>query len=217
MRYHAFFLISLGICFGFSCSPSPDSGTSHADTSFVNSKEVATAESDRPMASVGDIQAAYSEVTERRKRGELDSVSFEYSCREGETSGTVTYFSHDGDLQLVVHRYSEYSHYSAEDYYFVRDSALYFAFLKGVSWSFEDGPEGATRDNIRERRLYLLDQQPVKCLQKEYVIRSHANDNPRPETLANTEVDCASSSSSLLAAYRQLLQHRNNPPASGCL
>lgn len=215
--------LAIFICVVFlaaSCTQRSDSGVGSSDTASsgttsVDSVRVIVPEPDEPIASVEAIQEAYSGVMDRWKSGGLDSVSFEYSCRNGETSGSVTYFSQDGDLQLMVHRYNEYSHYSAEDHYFVRDSMLYFAFLKGVSWSFDDGPEGATRDNITEQRIYLLDQQPVQCLEKKYVIRSHSGDNPRPETVANNQVDCTSASS-LLAVYRRLLQHHGNPPPSGC-
>lgn len=203
-------------CFLFSCTQGPDSNAVESDAPSSDSIAVSTVERDKPIESVEDIQEAFTGIMKQWEGGALDSVSFEYSCHNGGRSGTVSYYSQDGDLRLIVHRYSEYSHYSAEDQYFVRDSTLFFSFLKGISWSFEDGPEGSVRDNITERRTYLLGNQPVKCLEKKYVIRSQIKDKPRPESLPNMEVDCTSSPS-LLKSYAQLLQHHRNPPASGCL
>lgn len=216
MKSKLVLLITFGICCAFSCTQGPDSNAVESDIQTTDSLVVHTPESERPIQSVEDIQDAYTGVVEQWDRGALDSVSFEYTCGNGERSGTVSYFSQEGNLRLIIHRYSEYSHYSAEDQYFVRDSILYFAFLKGISWTFEEGPEGSTRDNITEQRVYLLDMQPVKCLEKKYIIRSQVKENPLPESVPNKEVKCASSSS-LVKSYHQLLQHHRNPPASGCL
>ncbi len=210
-----------GVFLAVSCSPGSDSGEASSDPASsdrmaVPAENIAASEPDKPLQSVEDIQKAYAVIAAQREARSLDSVVLEYSCNNGEKSGTVAYYSKDGEVNLIVHRYAEYSHYSAEDQYFVRDSMLFFAFLKGVSWSFEEGPEGSTRDNIKEKRIYLLDKKPVRCLEKNYVIRSQIKDNPDPETVPDREVDCGSSGS-LLKSFAQLAEYRQNPPPSGCL
>ena len=214
MKSNLVLRIIFASCFLFSCTQGSDSNTVKSEDQSIDSLADHVFEPDKPIGSIEDIQGAYSAVVKQMEGGVLDSVSFEYSCGDGERSGKVSYYSHEGDLQLIVHRYSEYSHYSAEEQYFVRDSTLFFTFLKEVSWSFEEGPEGAVRDNITERRTYLLDKEPVKCLEKKYVIRSQIRDNPRPEIVPNQDVDCTSS---LLKRYPQLMQHHRKAPDSGCL
>jgi len=184
-------------------TPTRDTLTDSVDTAF---------RADRMFTNVDEIQETYSFVMKQLENGIMDSTSFKYSC-QGEKGGTVTYFSDEGKLRLIVHRYHEYDHYSAVDRYFVEKDRLYFAHLNGVSWSFEDG--GGTRDNVKEQRIYVVNQQPIRCLEKSYAIRSKASDNPNPETLANKEVDCKSPAS-VIGPYRLLLKYREKG-TSGCL
>ena len=144
-------------------------------------------------STVEDIKKVYTATNEKLKSQSLDSVSYMYNCND-EISGTVTYYSESGKLKLIKHSYSEYSHFTAVDHYYVSDDNLFFAHLKGVSWSFESGraAEGATKDNITEQRLYVVKKLPVLCLEKKYIKRSHAQDNPLPENVPNKEVECKS-------------------------
>lgn len=216
MKMKRLFILFLGTCFAFSCTQGTDSHTVKSDNIDLDNLSDTVPEPEMPIQSIEDIQQAYSTVIKQVESMVLDSVSFEYSCGNGERSGSVSYYSHDGDLQLIVHRYAEYSHYSAEEQYLVRDSTLFFNFLKEISWSFEEGPEGSVRDHIRESRTYLLDKEPVKCLEKKYVIRSQITNNPRPETVPNEEIDC-NSASSLLKKFPVLKNHYEKAPESGCL
>jgi len=199
-----------------SCTQQPETNTGqHVQTpiqdTLIDSVDT-VAKANRMLTTVAGIQETYSSVMKQLESGAMDSTSFKYSC-QGEKGGTVTYFSNEGQLRLVVHRYHEYDHYSAVDRYFVEEGRLYFAYLNGVSWSFEDG--GGTRDNVKEQRIYVVNQRPIRCLEKKYAIRSKAGDNPRPETVANKEVDCKSPAS-IIGPYRILLKYREKG-TSGCL
>ncbi len=165
------------------------------------------------LSTVEDIRRSYTATIGKLQRGELDSASFTYDC-SGERSGTVSYFTEAGNLKMIIHRYSEYSHYSATDRYFVQDNQLYFAYLNGVSWTF-DGAEGATRDDITEQRIYLVDEKPVKCLEKKYTTRSAATDNPKSETVPSKDVKCKPAAA-ILKPYQILLKYHNKP-APSCL
>jgi hypothetical protein len=83
-----------------------------------------------------------------------------------------------------------------------------------VSWTF-DGAEGATRDDITEQRIYLVNELPVKCLEKKYSTRSNTTNNPRPETIANKEAKCRSAAD-ILKPYRLLTKYHNKT-APACL
>jgi hypothetical protein len=160
--------------------------------------------------SVADIQSLFTEISAKLDRKALDSTTFKYDCN-GEKNGTVTYFSENGNLRLIEHRYNEYSHYSATDRYFSVNDTLFFAYQKSTAWSFESGPEGSTRDNITEYRAYLVNSKPVKCLEKKYVIRSQVADKPKPEALPNKATDC-SVVKSLLSSYEKLKQYNGKTP-----
>jgi hypothetical protein len=204
------------ILFLHSCTRQPDKNTTQHQpipTKDTLTDTVDTAIKDnRMLTTVADIQKRYSSVIKQLETGAMDSTSFKYSC-QGEKGGTVTYFTDEGQLRLVIHRYHEYDHYSAVDCYFVENEKLYFAHLKGISWSFDDG--GGTIDNVKEQRIYVINQRPIRCLEKKYTIRSKASKNPHPESVANTEVDCKPPAS-IIGPYRILLKHIDNS-TSGCL
>ena len=174
---------------------------------------VSISNSDTIPRHIEGIKKTYEMTLAQLKNGVLDSTSFKYSCNN-ERNGTVSYFLDKGALRMIVHRYNEYSHHSAEDYYFVKDSILFFTYFERVSWSF-DGPEGSTKDNVTEQRVYLIDQKPIRCLEKKFVVRSKESNNPKSETVANKEVSCASLES-VINPFLVLLKHRENP-TSTCL
>lgn len=161
------------------------------------------AEPEKAPDNVESIQKAYSSVMTQLETGKLDSVSFKYSCNE-EKKGTVTYFSENGKLRMIAHQYSEYDHHSATERYFVKDSVLFFVYASRTLWAFKDG--GGTKDDVTEQRTYLVDDKPIRCLEKKFVV---------PATAENKEVDCTSQKS-VITPYQLLLKHRDQP-TSGCL
>ena len=169
------------------------------------------ADTEEAPVTIDAIKKTYAMISKKFQDGELDSTSFKYDCN-GEKGGTVSYFSDKGKLRMVVHRYHEYDHYSAVDRYFVKDSTVFFAHLTSISWAFEDGSQGTTRDNIKEQRTYLIKQEPVRCLEKKYTLRSDARNNPAPDSVPNNEVGCQSVKP-LLSSYALLVkyQHKSAP------
>ncbi len=166
------------------------------------------------LRSVTDIQKAYSDIIKQKESGSLDSTSFKYNCGN-EKSGTVSYFSNKTELKIIIHRYSEYDHYNAEDYYYIQEGKVIFSHRKSITWAFEDGPEGATKDNITEQRIYLINEKPLKCLEKKYVIHSKSANNPRSENVQNKEVDCGSLKS-VIKPFEMLTKYQLKAP-SRCL
>lgn len=210
-------IMLIGLLFCNSCMDrsAPGKGQSRKDLAAdsLTASSDALKLQEKSLRTIPDIQQAYATVSTKLKSGALDSVSFKYSCNN-EKSGTVSYFSEKGQLRLVVHRYNEYSHFSGVDQYFVKDSTLFFVYRNSILWSFS-GPQGSTKDSITEQRTYLINQRPVRCLQKTFVVRSHAAHNPRSETVPGKEVDCTSVKS-VIKAYRLLIKYHNNT-TTGCL
>jgi len=171
---------------------------------------------DRPR-SVAEIREAYAFTVDQMNSGQLDSVSFKYNCQQ-ERSGTVTYFSEKGILRIIRHQYAEYDHHEATDQYFLNnDSTLFFAHLKRLSWSFESvvGKDGATKDDIKEQRIYIVDKEAIQCLEKKFTTRSTSSDNPKPEAVPNKQVACRPIKP-LLKDLQQLLDFRHSEDHS-CL
>lgn len=179
-----------------------------ADTSTGH---ISTVNAETSISSVAGIQKSFQQTFELYKNRSLDSTSFKYDCN-GETGGAVSYFTTNGNLRLIVHRYHEYDHHEAEDRYFVNEGSLYFAHTKSLAWSFDSGPEGATRDQITEQRSYLLNNAAVKCLEKKYEIRKHAGINPNPDSVPNKQVDCKKAKSTTSNFEKLKLYWKNEAP-----
>jgi hypothetical protein len=160
------------------------------------------------------IQSTYELISNEMNNGLYDSSSFNYNCHD-EKKGLVRYYTKNGQLRMIMHRYNAYDHYTAEDYYYVMDSTLFFSYRKSVAWAFESGPAQATRDEITEQRTYWISNKPVKCLEKKYVIHSQASNNPHSETVANKEVNC-DGTTSMMKPFQLLVGYRYTPTA-GCL
>lgn len=161
------------------------------------------------------IQMSYAKTMDDLRKGKLDSSGFDYNCQE-ERAGRVTYFSVNGQLILIRHVYGEFSHYEAEQHYYIQGDQLYFIVERGTSWAFDSAAgEGATKDHITEHRIYLRENQPFHCLEKKYILRSQATDNPNVDDLPNKTIDCTSATH-LLETYRTLRAQQSNP-TNGCL
>lgn len=186
-------LFYLAVVFSFfSCKENSNSGrrsTSEVDsTAAVKSPENAL-EPLEDLKSVDDIKREHTYITSKIESGSMDSTSFDYNCHD-EKKGKVVYFSDKGQLRLIQHTYNEYSHFSATDEYFLKDGAPFFVFYDHLGWSFID--ENQTKDDITENRYYIIDNQPVKCLQKKFSKLSNNEDSLKSKMVANKEVKCAS-------------------------
>lgn len=205
------------LCVLFSCTSNPSQDAEHRVLTHEDTLPLSPPSDEKPapkLSSVEEIQKAYMAVTADYEKGKLDSISFKYNC-DGERSGTVTYFSKNGDLKMVTHVYAEYDHNEMKDSYFVNNGVPFFAHLWSLSWSFDQGPEGATKDKITEHRTYLSNWKPIKCLEKKYEVRLHAGVNPNPTDVPNKEVDC-SSLKAVEKSYRLIAKYWK-APAPKCL
>lgn len=162
-----------------------------------------------------EIRTAYAAILSKMESGKLDSSSFDYDC-SGERSGRVTYYTDDKQLVLIQHHYGEFSHHEFDQNYFISHGKLFFAYQKAVSWSFDSvAGQEATKDDVTEDRSYFADGRPIRCLQKKYVIRSTAKDNPTPADVANADRDCEGADA-ILDTYK-LLAARQQKPTNDCI
>lgn len=207
MKNSAFIFLLLVL---FSCGQRKNTNNETLPDSNSASAESGESTAAKVPDSVEDIKQLYANLNGKLQGAMLDSTSVKYDC-SGERSGTITYFSENGKLRIIKHVYNEYSHFSAVDQYFISDNKLFFAHLNGLSWSFQSGKAatGATTDNITEKRLYISREKPLLCLEKKYVKKSDATDNPLPESVESKQVDCKDSEQ-VLKGFGKLVAFKNN-------
>lgn len=201
--------------FIFSCS---DKGISKKSNNQSLSNSVAertnVVESIK-LDNVGDIQKEFYRVQSNINKRQLDSTGFKYECNE--RVGDAGYYYEGKDLKMIRFSTAD-SHFSSEQYYYINTGKLYFVYIKETLWSFEsvtdDKPE--TKDEIREKRFYIIDGKPIRCLEKNYTIRSSSVNNPNPDEIKNTEMkNC--SSADIENQFDVLMKYRNNRKMQNCL
>ncbi|MEO2128521.1 MAG: hypothetical protein ABGW91_10180 [Christiangramia sp.] len=207
MRIEKIIFLLLNLLLLISCRQQTEK-TRQADR---NSEEVTSEISARattPPKDLATIKTRFSEIETVRKTGKLDTISFTYNCYN-ERSGKVTFYSEKEKLVLIEHRYNEYSHHEATDWFYLYNKEPFFVFLDRLDWSFDgqSGGETQTRDQITQSRLYFLNGKALQCLEKNFERTSNAGS---VETeIPNTETDC-SKASEALSEFQKLWNSRNS-------
>jgi len=202
----------------FSCGQSPPSDPAEGSapirgTDTTAESPIARSGAAHRLRNMEDIRKEYSHVTSEVESNGMVSDFFIYNCH-GEKKGKVMYFSDEAGLRLIRHTYDEYSHFSATDEYFVKDGFLFFVLFDHVSWSFEG--EGETRDDVTEKRFYIIEAQALKCLEKKFTVRSPSSADTRRQRAANKETDC-SSLEAVLNKFELLSSYRSREKDPDCL
>ncbi|WP_375559142.1 hypothetical protein ACE193_15555 [Bernardetia sp. OM2101] len=176
------------------------------ETQAVQSKELKTVE---------DIREEYQTIQSKITKGKMDSSSFRYQCDGG--GGQIVYFSENKELRKITYS-SGYEHGGVIKEYFLKDNTPFFVFHDASTWTFDVGSkqENATRDDMTEKRFYIIDNQLIKCLEKEFTIHSSIKNNPTSATVANKEVTC-SDLTELLKDYELVLKYKNQTADMECL
>ncbi|MEG0851608.1 MAG: hypothetical protein RSD71_14915 [Flavobacterium sp.] len=154
---------------------------------------------------VEDIKEFHTVWEQKTQSGSFKKISFDYNC-ENEKSGKLTYFFEDGKLRIIEYAYSEYDHFSATDRYYIADGIPFFVYSKEVVWSFV--AEGITKDNVTEYRGYIINDQPVECLEKKYTLHSKSDTNPNPDEIPNKNSDCKNIQK-LIKKYQKLATYKS--------
>lgn len=170
---------------------------------------------DNNLNSVDGIKQEYSLVNSQLLSKKLDSVGFEYECEE--MSGNVVYYSEKGKVKVVKHFEAD-SHFSSTETYFVNDGNPYFIFQDETVWSFDGGsPEKPeTKDDVTEKRYYIVDNKAIQCLEKKYTLKSNSTNNPKSENIPNTEMkNC--SIAELQKSFGILMKNKDRRGNGNCL
>lgn len=208
---------SIIILFAASCKNDKEKTVSEnlvlTGSSTVKKDTVRTEKSSDPIE---EIKKEYAVLQTQLKAKKLSSKSFNYNCND-ERSGKVTFYSDQKEIRIIEHSYDEYSHFGSTEQYFIKDGNLFFIFKEDTAWNFDGGtPEKPiTKDDITESRIYIQNNKPIKCLEKQYSIRSNAAEKPSPEKIPGKEVQC--NTDELMKTYQSLLKNKDQKGEIKCL
>lgn len=204
--------LAAGLIFVFSCKNDKDKTALQAPVS----KDSIIAKKDSETDPIEEIKSEYSHLQKQLESKKLTSKGFTYNCND-ETSGKVKFYSDQKEIRIIEHSYDEHSHFGSTEQYFIKDGNLFFIFKEDTGWNFDGGtPEKPiTKDDITESRIYIQNNKPIKCLEKQYSIRSNATEKPSPDKIANKETQC--NTNELMKTYQSLLKNRDKKGEIQCL
>ncbi|MNK67975.1 hypothetical protein D3C87_873240 [compost metagenome] len=208
-------ILICGLSVFFSCQKEIEKKTNVSSdliTSKVNSHSLNL---NNDLSTVDGIKQEYNLVNTQLLEKRLDSVGFKYECEE--KSGNVVYYSENENLKMVKH-FQANSHFSSTENYFINDEKLYFVFKEETVWNFDGGtaekPE--TKDDVTEKRFYLVDNKAIQCLEKKYILKSNSSNNPKSENVPNKEMkNC--SIADLQKSFDLLMKNKDRREGGKCL
>ncbi|MCX3264842.1 hypothetical protein [Pedobacter agri] len=179
-KYFNFFLVA---CLLSACqNEKGDSGVvnkSHVKgPSKLDPNSSPAIENESPQT-LAEIQKYFETLERRRSQGRLDSIKKDFDC-EGEASAKAVYFYQGETLCMIRVEYQEHDHYSSEMSFYLAKGKPFFIFRTDYTWTFADGmaAEGITKENVKEKRYYLINDKPAKYLEKKY---SYLSNERKPE------------------------------------
>ncbi|MGR3857816.1 hypothetical protein [Chryseobacterium indologenes] len=183
------------------------------DSSTAKKDSVKTDTAENP---IDQIKKEYAVLQAQLEAKKLSSSKFSYDCHD-EPSGEVIFYSDKDGIKVIEHFYAEHSHFSASEKYFIKDGKPFFIFRQETVWNFDGGtPEKpVTKDDITETRIYLQNNQPLKCLEKKYSIKSDQKEKTAPDTIPGKEIRC--NADEILQSYQSLLKHKDQKGSIQCL
>lgn len=209
-------LISLSLLLAISCKKEKSETLQNksSDNDTVTLKNDLKIQNDS-VKTIADIKTEYARLNNLLISRKLDSTKFNYNCDEKE--GEITLYFQDKKLAAVKDFYAEHSHFSSSTTYFVKNDQVFFIFNDETVWNFDDGgtPEKPeTKDDIKEKRIYILNNKAVQCFEKNYSLRSKGN-NTNPESITNKEIKC--DIDGFMKTYQLILKNRNKRGDIKCL
>lgn len=207
-------ILLLSLVFITSCKKETNKTADQHSSDTLASVPKTSSVKENKVLTVEDIKREYGILNAELSKGKLDSAGFKYECDE--RSGEVTFYSDKEGLKVVKHFYAEYSHFSSVENYFIKNGTPFFILKEDTSWNFDGGtPEKPeTKDDITEQRIYLQNGKVIKCLEKNYTVKSSGS-NPDPAKIANKEIQC--SGEELLKMYKSLMKNKEKKGEIKCL
>ncbi|WP_415327190.1 hypothetical protein [Chryseobacterium sp. MMS23-Vi53] len=168
------------------------------------------------IKTIDDIKKEYGNLNTLLASKKLDSTKLNYNCDQTEREGEIVFYYQDKKLKIVKDFYSEHSHFSSSTKYFIKDDKVFFIFKDETVWGFDGGtsenPE--TKDDINEKRIYILNNKAIQCLEKNYSIQSKGK-NQDPNSIANKDTKC--DISELMKNYYLILKNKDKKGEIKCL
>lgn len=209
-------LLSLSFLFFLSCKKEKTTSlTPNEKNDSLSTVQEPDSIKNDTIKTIADIKKEYAVISGLVDSKKLDSTTFNYYCNERE--GEVTLYYQNKKLKMVKDFYAEHSHFSSFTKYFVKDDQVFFIFNDETVWNFDEGgtPEKAeTKDDIKEKRIYILQGKAVQCFEKNYSIRSKGN-NQDPNSVPNRETKC--DISEYMQQYERIMKNKNKKGDLGCL
>jgi hypothetical protein len=209
-------ILSLSFMLIISCKKESGAGTQKQETvkDSVSGKNNSPTVQNDSIQSLEDIKKEYAAVNNLLTAKKLDSTGFTYYCNEKE--GEVVIYKQDGKIRMVKDFYAQHSHFSSSTRYFIKNNQVFFIFQDETLWNFDGGtPEKPeTKDDITEKRMYILNNKAVQCLEKKYSVRSKGNNqDPNKITIRETTCDI----SELMKNYQLILKNKDKKGELKCL
>lgn len=164
---------------------------------------------------ISSIKNRFQAINEWLKSAELRMDSVDYDCPDFPSGGKIQFYRHQGELVMLKHDFFEGDHFGGSETFYLRNEKPIFVFVQEGSWRFA-GPESEdpvapnTQDDIVEYRYYYDDyvagkeQSSLKCLKKDYVIRSWVDIPTEVDKIPNKAVECGEEAKELLKKFEDL-------------
>ena len=145
--------------------------------------------------SIADIREKFSIISQAVKDSAYRKVETPIGCEVDPIEGTLSYYFDGEDLRYVSYSVAEGDHSWFQYTYYVWDDRLFFAFHERGYWQFDtganvDGTLSETIDYLSEHRYYFADQQPIRCLEKKWEVKSVDTKQAKANEIPNTSIDC---------------------------
>ncbi|MFL9832731.1 hypothetical protein [Chryseobacterium terrae] len=163
--------------------------------------------------SLEEIKTEYTLLNNQLIAKKLDSANFDYECNE--VSGNVVYYSENGELKSIKHFHGD-SHFSSVENYYLKNGKPFFIFQEETVWNFDGGtPEKPeTKDDVKEKRFYYVNDQLISCRDKKYTIRT--KNQSKPENVSDGESkNC--NDSELRKTFEILIKNQNKKGKTDCI
>lgn len=196
-----------------SCKKENNPDVPHGSPKDSTVAQAGTLSSGKSPETTDQIKQEFTVLNEQLLAKKLDSTGFDYHCEELE--GEVHFYYDQQKLRMVKHFISD-SHYSSVAKYYIKNDKVFFIFKEDTLWQFDGGtPEKPiTKDSINQQRIYLQNDNPIQCLEKNFIIRS-VGKNIDPETVPNKEGKC--DVKELMKTYQTILKNKDKKDKVLCL
>ncbi|KZS39874.1 hypothetical protein AWE51_09520 [Aquimarina aggregata] len=166
--------------------------------------------------SIKTIKEKYTIITDLLEKKELTQTILQSNCEDNNSKNIQIGFYYADDVLVYINHTYNQGHNNYNYHYYIWDNVLIFYFSDHASWNwdYECAPKEQEYANevwtYEEKRVYLVDETPIKCLYKTFEEKSiDRATNPEIElssTIKNKNIDCNKTMiENILSSYKKLL------------